>query len=344
VGQAGGQGRLAGAGDAGQDDTGRCSDRDIADALNQHQVGTADGVAVQVRSRGRPGQPPGPFTKDFVSDLLQNPVYTGVATYKGSEFNGKKVVKRRQPQAINPVALHPALITEAEFERARQVRQARSKAPQGRGRTDASQHGKSAPRRAARVYVLGGRLDCATGGAPLHSQGGSDNERRHLCSTRLGRSDACAQRSVKADILEAELTAQMRGLRLTPAQRDAVIGYTLAAGGLGAIVAQQETLRSHFASIQARYERGELGREIYLRERRSYERGLAALALDERSDINLAQARALLADFAALWDALTLLERKQIATVLLRTATVDAGHVVAWRWYPECAELCEPAV
>ncbi len=260
-------------------------------------------------------------------------------TYKGSEFDGKKVIRHRRPQAINPEAQHPALITEAEFEQARQIRQARSQAPQGRGRTDASQHGKSAPRRAARVYVLGGRLDCATCGAPLHAQGGSDNERRHICSTRLGRSGACAQRSVKADILEAELAGQMNGLRLSPAQGEAVIGYLLAAGGLGAIVAQREALQAHFASIQARYERGELGREIYLRERRNYERGLAALALDERSDVDLAQARALLADFATLWGLLTPLERKQIATVLLRVATVDTGHVVAWHWYPGCAAL-----
>ena len=117
--------------------TGRYSDRDIADALNCYQVETADGVRVQVRSRGQPGEQPGPFTKEFCRDILKNPVYTGVVTYKGSEFDGKKVVRHRQPQAINPVAQHPALITEAEFEQARQIRQARSQAPQGRGRTDA---------------------------------------------------------------------------------------------------------------------------------------------------------------------------------------------------------------
>jgi hypothetical protein len=82
-----------------------------------------------------------------------------------------------------------------------------------------------------------------------------------------------------------------------------------------------------------------LGREVYLRERRSYERGLAALALDERSDVDLAQARALLADFGRLWELLTPLERKQIVGVLLRVALVDNGHVVAWHWYPDCAGL-----
>ena len=78
---------------------------------------------------------------------------------------------------------------------------------------------------------------------------------------------------------------------------------------------------------------------LYLRERRSYERGLAALALDARSDIDLAQARALLTDYETLWGLLTPLERKQIATVLLRVATVDTGHVVAWQWYPGCTAL-----
>ncbi len=322
--------------------SGRYSDRDIADALNRYQVETADGLRVQVRSRGQPGQQPGPFTKEFCRDALKNPIYCGVVTYKGSKFDGKKVIRHRRPQAINPEAQHPALITEGEFAQAQQVRQARSQAPQGRGRTDASQRGKGAPRRAARVYVLGGRLDCASCGAPLHAQGGSDNQRRHVCSTRLGRSGACAQRSVKADILEVELAVQMGRLRLLPEQGEAVIGYLLAAGGLGALVAQREALQAHFTGIQARYERGELGREIYLRERRSYERGLAALALDERSDVDLAQARALLADFAALWGLLTPLEQKQIATVLLRVATVDAGQIVAWHWYPGCEALFNP--
>jgi hypothetical protein len=273
---------------------------------------------------------------------LKNPIYCGVVTYKGSKFDGKKVIRHRRPRAINPEAQHPALITETEFAQAQQIRQARSQAPQGRGRTDASQRGKSAPRRAARVYVLGGRLDCATCGAPLHAQGGSDNERRHVCSTRLARTGACAQRSVKADSLEAELTAQMGRLHLSAEQSEAVIGYLLAAGGLAAIVAQQEALQAHFTGIRARYERGELGREIYLRERRNYERGLAALALDERSDVNLAQARTLLADFEALWGLLTPLERKQIATVLLRVATVDTSHIVAWHWYPGCEVLFNP--
>jgi hypothetical protein len=149
-------------------------------------------------------------------------------------------------------------------------------------------------------------------------------------------------RLLTADSLEAELTARMGRLRLSAEQSEAVIGYLLAAGGLAAILAQREALQAHFTGIRARYERGELGREIYLRERRNYERGLAALALDERSDVNLAQARTLLADFEALWGLLTPLERKQIATVLLRVATVDTSHIVAWHWYPGCEAMFNP--
>jgi|GEM_PF-1223993 len=316
--------------------SGTYSDRDIADALNRYQVETEEGLRVQVRSRGRPGEPPGPFTKEFCRDMLQNPIYTGVVTYTGSETRGEETVKRRQPQAINPAGRQPALISEAEFEQARQVRQARAQAPQGGG---SARQDRTAVRQPARVYLLGGRLDCATCGAPLHAQAGGRNDRRHVCSSRLARSGACTQRSVKADLLEAELTAQMRRVRLTAEQIETVIGYLVANGGLSVIAAQREALRQHYERIRARYERGELGREVYLRERRSYERGLAALALDERSDVDLAQARALLADFGRLWELLTPLERKQIVGVVLRVALVDNGHVVAWHWYPDCAGL-----
>lgn len=313
--------------------TARYSDRDIADALNRYQVETDDGTWVQVRSRGRPGEQPGPFTKEFCRDMLRNPVYTGVVVYKGSEFDGKRVIKYRHPRSINPAARHPALITEAEFERAQQIRKARAQAPQGRGQDGAGQ------RQASRVYVLSGRLDCATCGAPMRSQCGSDNQRRHVCSSRIERSGSCTQRSVNADVLEAELAEQMNRLRLSPVQVESVIGYLLAAGGLAALAAQREALQKHFDSIKESYARGELSREVYTREWRSMKRGLAALKLDERSDVDLNKARSLLADFGALWGQLTPLERKQVVAVLLQGATVDAGHVIAWHWYPGCETL-----
>jgi hypothetical protein len=254
-----------------------------------------------------------------------------MVAYYGSTFDGETVVKYTRPQDIN-AGRHLALIGEAEFEQAQQIRAARGTAPQGEGRAEGDAGGKSAPRSAARVYVLGGLLDCARCGAPLNSQAGGGNTRRHVCSTRLQRKGACDQPSVKADALEAELAAQVAGMRLPAGWQEAVVGYLLAEGGLAALAAQRQALQEHFDFIKGLYDKGEVGRQVYLAERRAYERGLAALALDERAGVDLA--RALLADFGTLWSGLTPLEQRGIARSLLQAARVDSQHIVAWKWYP----------
>jgi DNA invertase Pin-like site-specific DNA recombinase len=313
--------------------SGAYTDLEIADALNAYQVDSPDHGRLQVRSRGKPGQKPGPFTKEFVRDLLQSPFYVGMVPYYGSNFNGEVVVKYTRPTDING-GRHIALISEVEFEQALQVRAARGRAPQGRGRKEEDGRGKTAPRRAARVYLLQGLLDCGCCGAPMHSQGGGHNRRRHICWTRLQRHSGCSQPSVSADALEDELAQRLRQLRLPPDWQESVVGHILAEGGLEAVAAQRRALQEHFDYVKDLYRKHQLGRQQYRQEWLAYQRGMAALDVDRRAGVDLNQARALLADFGRLWVLLRPLERKTIVQTLLDSAVVDGGHIVDWRWYP----------
>jgi len=317
--------------------TGHYTDRDIAEALNRYRLELPNGRQVTVRSRGRPGRGPGPFTKDMVREMLQNPFYAGLVPFYGSEYKGEQVIKRTRLQDIN-TGLHTPLISQEDFKWGLSIRALKGRSPQGRGRKG-NERGKSAPRRAARVYLLSGLLDCARCGAPMHSQAGGGNARRHVCATRLQRKGVCDQPSVKADRLERELADQMARLRLPADWQETVIGYLLDEGGLEALLARRQEVEGHFEHIRALYEAEEVGRQTYLTEWRIYERQMAALSLEGQTKIDLSRARALLTDFGALWKRLTPREQQGIARSLLRAATVEGGRILRWSWYSIFAPL-----
>jgi site-specific DNA recombinase len=314
--------------------SGNYSDVEIAELLNQFKYLLPDGGEVQVRSRGKPGMSPAPFTKEMVRDLLKSPFYTGKIPYYGSEYDGEQVKKNTAPQDVAD-GKHVGLITEDEFARALEIRELKGTAPQGKGRSEGdTTRSKSAPRQASRVYVLGSLLDCGECGNPMRSQAGGKNSRRHVCSTRLTRRGVCSQSSVSADALESELSEKMGEITLPEAWQEAVVGYMVKAGGMEAIHALRQELDAHWETVEKLYKRGELGRNAYLKERRAYQKGLEDLGEGSNIERDLQKAKDLMVDFASLWRLLTPLERKDIAQSLLRVGVVDNKHVARWEWYP----------
>ena len=209
-------------------------------------------------------------------------------------------------------------------------------------RAGREEQGEKRQRSPARVYILQGLLNCRRCGKPLHCQAGGGNARRHVCWTRLQRTGGCDQPSVKADVLEAELYAQMTRIKLPQSWQEEVIGYMLDEEGLEVIMAQRPLLQEHFDHICGLYQREEITRQLYLKEWQAFERGLAALSLDKRTDLNLGQARMLLSDFTTLWTQLSELERKEITQVLLRTTEVENQQIIDWQWYEPFADLFTP--
>jgi DNA invertase Pin-like site-specific DNA recombinase len=308
--------------------TGEYTDKQVAELLNTFQAKTPDGDWIQVRSRGKMGQPPRPFTKDMIRDLLQNPFYTGAVPYYGSEKKGQQLTKYLKPQDINE-GLHLPLITEMEFAQALQIRATKSKAPQGtRNR-----------RRPSRTYILQGLAECARCGAPLHCQMGGNRTPRMLCSTRIQRHDVCDQRSVKSALLEAELTEQVARLTLPADWQEDVIGYLLDEEGLAGLLFRRRALDEHFRQVKFLYEQEEISRQQYRREWQAYHHESWALDLAQRTDLDLSLAWDLLSDMSRLWALLTPLEQKELAQSLLRVAIVDEQRVISWHWYRPFAPL-----
>jgi DNA invertase Pin-like site-specific DNA recombinase len=297
------------------------TDKQIAEQLNRFTVTTPTGGRVPVRSRGKMGQPPGPFTKDMVRDLLQNPFYTGKVPYYGSEIAGQRVKKFLKPQDINH-GLHLPLITEADHNQAIDIRALKGRAPQGKR-----------VRRASHVYVLQGVVECALCGGEMHCQMGSGQTPRLLCSTRIQREGVCDQRSVKSVLLEAELTREVARINLPDDWQEDVIGYLLDEEGLSGLLARRRALDDHFEQIKFLYETEEISRQYYRREWQAYQHESRALDPAGRTDLDLELARKLLGDPARLWSQLTPLERKGLTQAILRVALLDNQTIIEWNWY-----------
>jgi len=307
-----------------QYNTGDFTDKEIAGLLNAFRVETPDGDLIQVRSRGKMGQTPGPFSKDMIRDLLQNPFYAGVVPYYGSEKKGARIVKYLKPQNINE-GLHLPLISQAVFQQALQIRAVKGKMPRGtRG-----------GRNPAHIYVLQGLPQCARCGAPMHAQMGGGRTPRFLCSTRIQHTGACDQKSVKSALIEADLATELTHFTLPEDWQEDIIAYLLDEEGLSGLLARRQALEEHFQHVRFLYEAEQISRQQYRREWQAYQRQSRDLDPARRTDLDHDQARDLLADVDRLWARLAPLDQKGLAQSFLREIVIDNQRVLEWKWYQD---------
>jgi DNA invertase Pin-like site-specific DNA recombinase len=109
--------------------SGDCSDRDIADKLNQFRFETSEGREVRFRTKfyGRQGSRsgPGPFEKDTVQDILTRSFYAGLVEYYGVD---PRTGKRRTRPLIVRQGQHEPLVSLQLFQRCQDVRRNRGRA------------------------------------------------------------------------------------------------------------------------------------------------------------------------------------------------------------------------
>ena len=148
----------------------------------------------------------------------------------------------------------------------------------------------------------------------------------------FGRHGVCDQPSVKAEILEQQFATVVQQLRLPIEWQEATLGYLLAEDGLAAIMSQRRALRDHLDQVQLAYDRGMLGRQMYLKERRTVERSLTNLNLEANSNLDVQLARKYLTDWSCLWSSLTPLEQRGIARSMLRDAIVENQQIITFCW------------
>ncbi len=314
--------------------TGDHSDAAIADRLNAHVHHLSSGGEIQFRTKGRNCRdeerqqgphyrPPGPFSRDTVRDMLTRPFYAGVVPYYGSEFDGEKVVRRKQPEALFETARHPPVISPTLFERCTLLREARRRRPEGGGQ-----------RRPSRIYLLSGLLDCARSGGALHCQTvGRRSTPRYVCSDRIQHRRPCDQPSVDAEILESQVLQRLFDLSIPFDWHDDILACVIDAGGEESLRWQRKLLQEGFEEVEVRYQAELLSRAAFVRARQAYDRRLRELIPARHPRVDITRARHLLSDFAALWDLATPVERQQILRLMLKEARVDGEQIVSLRWY-----------
>jgi len=342
---------------------GDLSDLDIALRFNDYDYTLPDGATVHFRTKGKPGQTqPGPFTRDNIRDMLTNVVYAGVAAHYPSrplswdedDQAGPRLpdisrisANRRVPDYLQK-GLHQPIISWSLFERCRQVRQHKGQNPRGR-------------QRAARIYPLSGIARCwscsqreghGVGLRGISSNGGMryyrcgtiiDFHKQRSLARRLEDSDlsdrvtratratptnttGCTTQALRADALEEQVDAIVRGLRIPDEWRERILAYYLSDDGMVEYERQRYNLVQSIRHSTFLLKSGFISQSEFEEDRTRFVQRMARLRPSANAEAS--PALALLDDFAALWQRLTLAQRKGLLHIMLAGAYFDGQRLV----------------
>lgn len=306
--------------------SGQYSDLDIAQRLNDEVVTLPDGSPVRFMTKGRPGlTEPQPFDRDAVRAILNNPVYAGYVTYRGSD--PKTGAKFRRPQSVIE-GQHEALVSLEQYRQVQQLRRNRS-------------HRTTSLRNPARTYPLTGLLVCKEG-QPLRgisSNGGRDRYYvDKTCQLALkGQKHLWHQKNVRADRVEAEVQAAVTRMALPQPWRERVQAYVLYDDGLDELERRRFAVRERLSRVGELYEDGLYPRARYEQKKTACLRDLDALD-PAASPVGQAVAD-LLDDLPALWPDLTPDEQKTLYQFILESIQMQDERIAAIRPRPPFAGL-----
>src|SRR6266542_2274423 len=214
--------------------------------------------------------------------------------------------------------LHEPLVEEELFDRVQEIRAWRTRVLK--------------PGKPSEDYLLRKLLYCERCGARMHGTRGSRaGIRRYLCSTRRY-SKGCGQPITQAEPLEAQLVEWLHDFQPDEQVRTHVLDVIRAeAKRLGGDdPARRRELHSQLDRLRDLYVLGDLTKNQYVMKRQAIEEELSRHA--PPIDPVLAQAEALLGDFAHFWDEEpSPLERRKLISTLLDRVWQDEGNVVAVR-------------
>ncbi len=294
--------------------TGICSDRDVADWLNQHPV-RYQGQDHYLRPRRRVCDVrrfgPPIFQKETVRDMLIRVFYTGVVPYYGTRKDGQKR-KRHDPVALYP-GRHPPLVPQDLYDQVQATRQLRGTAPAPPGKS--SRH---------RIYPLSGLLVCGECGKSMRAAGNGQGGRYYRCTTRIQRSGICDQPTVHAEDIEEQVAERFRHMRLPPDWRERLSRALIPDEEKRA---RREALKESIARARELYLEGDLIRAEYERCCSLYREQLADL-----TDVSFAAMIAtayLVQNFQTIWETSDDLKKKLLRAVLT-AVTVRGNALIGW--------------
>ena len=262
-------------------------------------------LAEWLNARGARTAKDRPFGKDTVREMLVNAAYCGYVCGLRSKDRSVR-------------GLHDPLVSEELFDRVQEIRAWRTRVLKaGRPSED---------------YLLRKLLYCERCGARMHGTRGSRaGVRRYLCSTRRY-SKGCGQPITRAEPLEAQLVEWLHDFQPDEQVRTHVLDVIRAeAKRLGGDdPARRRELHAQLDRLRDLYVLGDLTKNQYVMKRQAIEEELSRHA--PPIDPALAQAEALLEDFARFWDEEpSPLERRKLISTLLDRVWQDEGRIVAVR-------------
>ena len=272
---------------------GRHSYQDVADWLNGQGFRTRN-----IRKDPRHGVTgPTLFTRDSVRDMVRNPFYRGVVTYKGRD---------ERP------GLQPAVVDDALWEAAGEAGRRRHHAP-------------ATFIRVHRTYLLAGILRCSSCGGKLwaHTQKSGNayyreyNRQRGLpCTSTTG--------SVKLADIDDQVSSLFHGLRLPSDWRDRLREMLSSEDRRERILAQRAKLEERLRRLRSLYLELTLTDGEYHRERERLQEQIQALAVPDEGPAM--SAGAYVEDLSSLWRAATPIERRAVVLSVLDAVYVDVDN------------------
>jgi len=286
---------------------------DIAHGLNAEIFVLPDGDEVRFRTKGVPGRfPPGPFTKDAVRDIIQNPIYAGYVTYAGSDNDGNK---RRKPVEIFE-GKHPPIVDYDLWRRVQRVRR-------NRYHRSHSRNSKS------HTYPLSRLVFCADAHMPMRGISSGGGKYRYyadkLCRQKLDE-EHWHQPNVSAPEVEGQVQDLVTQMRLPERWRGQILAYLHYDEGMAEVAYERQVIRQRLRRAAELYDRGYYTREKLARVEAECRRQMKAI---EPGETPAGQdAIALLDNLPALWEALTDEEQNNLYRVLLNGVYVQ-GKTIA---------------
>ncbi|MEN4012176.1 MAG: recombinase family protein [Bellilinea sp.] len=282
------------------------SDSKIAERLNELELTLPSGYSIKVRQRGHPGySEPGPFTRDYVRDMLKRIFYTGKLPYKSTKELGGRRTKRSEMREMEIFdGKHPVLISEEAFNKVQELRSLNGTNCKARG---------GAP---VQSFPLTGLIFCSQCGNTFRGVS-SYGRRYYRDASRIERTCDCPQESVRADDLELQLVAIIRDLSYNWQQSQQIYNQ----------VQKEEDAERRLERAKELYIAGEISREVFQTEKNRHENTRKSLQ-NTNLGATMALAQELQGNLDA-WDRTLPTERKKLLRRAVRSAFVRGDTFVA---------------
>ena len=270
--------------------TGRHSYQVVADWLNGQGFRTRN-----IRKNPRRSVTgPALFTRDSVRDMLRNPFYRGVVTYKGRD-------ERR--------GLQPCIVDDQLWNAAGEAGRRRHRAP-------------AAFIRSHRTYLLAGILRCSGCGGKLwaHTTKRGNAYYREYNRQR-GLPCTSAKGSVKLSVIDDQVSNLFDGLSLPANWRNRLREMLSSEDRRERILAQRAKLEEKLRRLRSLYLELTLTDGEYHRERERLQEQIQVLAVPDEGPV--VRAGIYMEDLPGLWRSATIDERRAIALTILDAVYVD---------------------